>query len=182
MRRDLKLLFCLAILALTTIAFAQEPSLGDVARQERKRQASKPANTASKVVTDEDMPSHPEAEDLTAQPGSDEEDAATGQANGSSTSEPRAGHTAQEWKAQILAQKRAVAVQQQQVDRMRASIHFVEANRYWNGAQYNERQRRRQIQVEQMQKQLEQQKKRLEDMQEAARRAGFGNSVYDPNN
>ena len=51
-----------------------------------------------------------------------------------------------------------------------------------NGAQYNEQQRRRQIQLDQMEKQLEHQKKRLADMQESARKAGFGNSVYDPNN
>jgi hypothetical protein len=31
-----------------------------------------------------------------------------------------------------------------------------------------------------MQKQLDTQKKKLEDMQEAARKAGFGSSVYDP--
>ena len=90
--------------------------------------------------------------------------------------------SAEYWKAQILIQKRSVSAQQEQVNRFRESIHFVEANRYVNGAQYNEQQRRRQIQLDQMEKQLEHQKKRLADMQESARKAGFGNSVYDPNN
>ena len=31
-----------------------------------------------------------------------------------------------------------------------------------------------------MQKQLEEEKKKLDDMQESARKEGFGNSVYDP--
>jgi hypothetical protein len=31
-----------------------------------------------------------------------------------------------------------------------------------------------------MQSQLEQQKKRLEEMQDAARKQGYGSSVYDP--
>jgi hypothetical protein len=82
---------------------------------------------------------------------------------------------------QILIQKRSIAEQDKHLERLRASIHFVDANRYVNGAQYNEQQRRRQIQLEQAEKQLEQQKKRLDDMQDRARRAGFGNSVYDPN-
>jgi predicted ribosome quality control (RQC) complex YloA/Tae2 family protein len=34
--------------------------------------------------------------------------------------------------------------------------------------------------VEVMKAQLEEQQKRLEDMQEAARKQGYGNSVYDP--
>jgi hypothetical protein len=90
--------------------------------------------------------------------------------------------SAEYWKAQILIQKRSVSAQQEQVNQFRESIHFVEANRYVNGAQYNEQQRRRQIQLDQMEKQLEHQKKRLADMQESACKAGFGNSVYDPNN
>ena len=181
MRRVFMLLFSLALLSVSTFAIGQEPSLGDVARQERKRQASKAANSAVKIVTNEDISSRPEAEERTGTKGGVEKVADTGQGNGASRSQLGSGRGAEEWKAQILAQKRAVAMQQEQVERMRASVHFVEANRYWNGPQYNEQQRRRQIQVEQMQKQLDQQKKRLEDMQEAARRAGFGNSVYDPN-
>jgi hypothetical protein len=35
-------------------------------------------------------------------------------------------------------------------------------------------------QVDELQKRLNDQKKRLDDMQEAARRAGLGNSIYEP--
>jgi division protein CdvB (Snf7/Vps24/ESCRT-III family) len=36
------------------------------------------------------------------------------------------------------------------------------------------------LRVDQMRAQLENQKKRLQDMQESARRQGYGNAVYDP--
>jgi hypothetical protein len=49
-----------------------------------------------------------------------------------------------------------------------------------NCVQWNEEQKRKQDQVETMKGELEQQQKRLEDLQEAARKQGFGSSVYDP--
>ena len=69
---------------------------------------------------------------------------------------------------------------QNQIDKLNSSIHFVEANRYYNGVQYNERQAQKQEEVQRMQKQLDEQKKQLEDMQESARKAGLGSSVYEP--
>jgi hypothetical protein len=45
---------------------------------------------------------------------------------------------------------------------------------------WNERQREKQQRAERMQAQLEDQKKRLDDMQESARKQGYGSSVYDP--
>jgi molecular chaperone GrpE (heat shock protein) len=50
-----------------------------------------------------------------------------------------------------------------------------------NCVQYNEHQVEKQDEVQRMQAELEQQKKRLEDMQEAARKQGYGNSVWEPN-
>lgn len=157
---------------------SQPASLGDVARQQRSKKKVKAAESAAKVVTNEDLPERPPDE-----VASHTEDPAesTDPASPSLPSARANGKSAQQWKAQILTQKRIVSAQQANVDRFRASIHFVDAGRYWNGAQYNEQQRRRQIQLEQMEKQLEQQKKRLSDMQDAARCAGFGNSVSDPN-
>jgi predicted ribosome quality control (RQC) complex YloA/Tae2 family protein len=73
-----------------------------------------------------------------------------------------------------------VADLQSQIDRLNSSVHFVEANRYRNGVQHNERQVEKQDQVQRMQNQLDQQKKKLEDMQEAARKDGYGNAVYEP--
>jgi predicted ribosome quality control (RQC) complex YloA/Tae2 family protein len=45
---------------------------------------------------------------------------------------------------------------------------------------WNERQREKQQRVERMQAQLQEQKRRLEEMQDSARKQGYGSSVYDP--
>ena len=176
-----KLLLVLATLLLPALAFGQEPSLGDVARQQRRKQLSKTANASAKVVTNEDIPARPDAGEDSSKTSDAAKSEAAKDEHFSGASEPGKTQTAEQWKAKILAQKTLVMTQQQQVERLRDSIHFVEANRYVNGVQYNEQQRRKQIQLGQMESQLEQQKKKLTDMQEAARRAGFGNSVYDPN-
>jgi hypothetical protein len=172
--------FSLVVLLAAEIAFGQEIPLGDVARQQRDKQKSKPANRVSKVLTNEDLPKHPDSE-TDAATQEDVKDEEIGDQSSAKSSRLPERQSAGHWQAQILIQKRSIAAQQKQLERLRASIHFVDANRYVNGAQYNEQQRRRQLQLEQAEKQLEQQKKRLADMQDRARRAGFGNSVYDPN-
>ena len=69
---------------------------------------------------------------------------------------------------------------QRQIDEINESIHFAPGNCVENCAQWNERQQEKQRQVEGMQAQLEEQRKRLEEMQESARKQGYGSSVYDP--
>jgi hypothetical protein len=172
--------FSLVVLLAAEIAFGQETPLGDVARQQRDKQKAKLTNRVSKVVTNEDLPKHSDSETDSAT-REDAKDEQIGDQSSAKSSRPPERQSAEQWQAQILIQKRSIAAQDKQLERLRASIHFVDANRYVNGAQYNEQQRRRQIQLEQAEKQLEQQKKRLADMQDRARRAGFGNSVYDPN-
>lgn len=156
-------------------AAAQDQSLGDVARQQRSDESAR--TRYARVVTDEDMPSHPAADapeqiDSTGEP-EDEPSA-------SDTSAEAVRAKGEQWKAKIRAQKNTVAAMQSQLDRLNASIHFVEANRYSNGVQFNQHQLRRQQEARQMQKQLDEQKKKLEDMRESARHEGFGNKVYDP--
>jgi hypothetical protein len=142
-------------------------SLGDVAKQERDKQA-KITNTSKKVITNEDIPEH-----------SDESDDPI---HGEAYVPPATNdaHSAAQWKAAILQQKSAIAALQKNVDQVKGSIHFIEANRSRNGVQYNQRQMQKQQDVAQMQKQLDAMKRGLEEMQEGARRAGFGNAVYDP--
>jgi predicted RNase H-like nuclease (RuvC/YqgF family) len=147
-------------------------SLGDVAREHRQKQ-SKDAHTTRKVVTNEDIPEHAEPVSCTSE-STDEHDTAPGSPASNDT---RAG---EQWKAKIAAQKNSVAALQNQIDKINSSIHFVEANRYYNGVQYNERQAQKQDEVQRLQKQLDEQKKNLEDMQESARKAGLGSSVYEP--
>ncbi len=157
---------------LFVVAGSYGQSLGDVARQQRQKQ-EKDGHTARKVVTNEEIPEHPESVS-SGSTSTDEHD---------STPAPPASndtHSGEEWKAKIQGQKSSVASLQSQIDRLNSSIHFVEANHYTNGVQYNQRQVQKQDEVQRMQKQLDEQKKKLEDMQESARRAGLGSSVYDP--
>ncbi|HWY19715.1 MAG TPA: hypothetical protein VNX26_00760 [Candidatus Acidoferrum sp.] len=156
-------------------AVAQEsPSLGDLARQQR--QQSKPPKgkdaKASKVITNEEIPEH----GMSAP-------APTGQEYGSSmpASSSGAKEPAEHWKSQIQAQKSQIASVQKQIDQVNESIRFAPANCVGRRCvEWNERQREKQQQVERMQAQLDEQKKRMEEMQEAARKQGYGNSVYDP--
>ena len=168
-----KLNIAALLILLSAAGYAQ--SLGDVARQTRQKQASKPT-TARKVVTDEDIPSHPvepedSAKDETTKPGTDENPSAA-PVNSSANAE--------QMKASFLAQKERIKGFQRQLDDLRASIHYVEANRYTNGVQYNQYQQRKQQEADRMQKKLDEVKKNLETQQGAARKAGFGSAIYDP--
>ena len=87
---------------------------------------------------------------------------------------------AEQWKNQIVAAKSYVASLQSEISNLEQSVHYAGGNCVSGCAQWNERQKEKQDQVEVMKQQLEQQQKRLEEMQEMARRQGFGSSVYDP--
>jgi hypothetical protein len=171
------------LLALTITASGQSssdsPSLGDLARKQRqKQQKTRETAKPKKVVTNEDIPERPhDSSDSSASPSP-----ATSQPAHNDSAAP-AGAVLQagdQLKAAILRQKTAVAVLTSQIDKVQDSIHFVEANAYRNGAEYNKLQAQKQQEVQRLQSQLEEQKKNLEQMQETARKAGFGSSVWDP--
>lgn len=167
-------LICFATVLIWTAGTGHGQSLGDLARQQRQKRQAKKDQPAPKVISNEDLPEHtPDG----TEDGTDS--AATGQRD-ESVPHPVASQSPQQWKAQIEVQKQSIAALQSRMDRLNSSIHFVEANRYYNGVQHNERQELKQEQVQRIQGQLDQQKKQLEDMQEAARKDGFGNAVYDP--
>ena len=85
-----------------------------------------------------------------------------------------------QWKAAITQQKAAIADLKSHIDKLQDSIHFVEANAYRNGVEYNKVQAHKQQEVQRLQGQLADQQKNLENMQEKARKAGFGSAVWDP--
>lgn len=88
--------------------------------------------------------------------------------------------SAEAWRSQIQAQKDAIESLKSQIDTLAASIQYAGGNCVSGCAQWNERQQQKQQQVDAMKAQLEQQENRLQDMQEAARKQGYGSSVYDP--
>jgi hypothetical protein len=161
----------LGVLA-TGNAFAQ--SLGDVARQQ-KQNSAQPRPAAKKVITEDDLPTQE-----TISTGSSDwkvTDASKEEKQDDSAADKL--KSADDFKSAIQAQKQNVDSLQKQVDDMKASVHFVEANRYSNGVQYNERQIQKQKEADRLQKQLDEEKSKLQDMQEQARKAGFGSAVYE---
>jgi len=179
-------------------AFGQdEPPLGDAARQARQQKQQKEAQTkdgsskdgqskdaqtkdgqsteaqpakTQKVITNDEIPEHPPV-------------AESDRPRRVGYSAPSSGAwkmSPEQWKSQILDQKNMLASMQREMDRLNDSIHFAPGSCVANCAQWNQRQREKQEGVERMQAQLDDQKKRLEDMQESARKQGYGSSVYDP--
>jgi type II secretory pathway pseudopilin PulG len=157
-------------LAMAMAALSYGQSLGDVAREQRQKQAAKKAQTTRKVLTNEDLPEHSDAD----------ESASRSDQNGESPADSTDKKPAEQWKQEIEEQKKTVATLQADIDRLNSSIHFAPGNCVRNCVQYNERQVQKQDDVQRMQAELEEQKKKLDSMQEAARKEGYGNSVYEP--
>jgi hypothetical protein len=167
-----------AILLSATATYAQdEPSLGDLARQQRQqKEKSKTAHDkekdakAPKVITNEEIPVHPSTPAATSDSGTPTAVASDGD------KQLNEGDV----KSQIQTQRSQIASLQKQIEQIQESIKFAPANCVSGCEQWNERQRQKQEQVERMQVQLEELKKSLEEQQEAARKQGLGSSVYDP--
>jgi hypothetical protein len=162
-------------LLITTAVAQDSPSLGDLARQQKQeKDKSKPApgkDAKPKVITNEEIPEHAQSPSL--RKVSTHEAPQEPTYNGPKIS-------AEQWKSQIFAQKNQVANLQNQIDELNESVRFAPANCAAGCVGWNERQREKQQRAERMQGQLEDQKKRLEDMQESARKQGYGSAVYDP--
>lgn len=169
------------------------PSVADVARQSRQPKpqpdpksrsdsanapASSDTHTAaqppkgSHVITNEDLPEH-NAPD--AHPKPQNGHVATRTADASPTPKLPAEY----WKSQILPVKNSIAAQQRNIERLRTAIYSTngtaDTDQIWT-----ERQRQKLEQLESMKVNLKNLQDRLEQLQEAARRQGYGNSVYDP--
>jgi dynactin complex subunit len=154
------------------------PSLGDLARKQKQKQqdAKDKGAKPKKVVTDEDMPEH--APDSSTSEASTTDDSP--HADEEATPANVVSRNGDQRKAAILQQKNAIADLKAKIEKAQASIHFVEANAYRNGVEYNKIQAQRQQEVERAQNQLTEMQKNLEKMQEDARRAGFASAVWDP--
>jgi uncharacterized protein YukE len=169
------------VVVLTGSGYCQSDSqsLGDLARKQRQKQQQVKGTSAAskKVVTNEEIPEHPE------ELSSDADSIPAGSVRGDSSATPPAADvmkSGEQWKSAIQQQKNAVADLKSHIDKVQDSIHFVEANRYRNGVEYNKVQAEKQKEVQRLQGQLDELQKNLEHMQESARKAGFGSSVWDP--
>lgn len=169
--RNYKIAFCCTLLVLIS-GGSHGQSLGDVAREQRQKEQAKDSKAAPKVVTNDEIPESPDAAN-----SSDDADGAPESSRPASSAGKK---TAEQWKAEIEVRKARIAALQRQVEKLNDSVHFVEANRYYNGVQYNQYQLKKQQEAQRLQRQLDTEKKSMEDAQESARKAGFGSAVYDP--
>jgi hypothetical protein len=131
--------------------------------------------TAKKVITNDEIPQHigPTRTQPASAARTEEED----------SPEPDEGNgkpPADYWRARILSEKNAIAALKNDIDSLNASIQYAGGNCVSGCVQWNERQQQKQQQVEAMKAQLDQQQAQLEDMQEMARKQGYGSSIYDP--
>ncbi len=176
-----------AVLFVATGYAQDQPSLGDVARQARqkKQQAkdaqpgdaqAKPAATKpARVITEDEMPEQTTS-DMTSS-ASDNKDHAD---SDSPASTPVGKLSADEWKSKIQAEKNVVDSLQKNMDDLNKSIQFAPGNCVAGCVEWNERQKQKQQEVEQMKGQLDTAQKKLTEMQDAARQQGYGSSVYEP--
>jgi predicted RNase H-like nuclease (RuvC/YqgF family) len=161
-------------------------SVADAARQARLQKQQKDAQAQSaasstdpqaakvpRVVTNEEIPEQVEST-LTTAHGQAEEPAYSSPSNGTRR------NSVGQWKSRIQAQKSAIASLRREISSLRDSIHFPVNCLPNTCAQRNERQLNKESRVETLNHQLEQQQKRLEELQESARKQGFGSAVYDP--
>jgi len=168
-------------------AFSQDsPSLADAARQARLQKQQKEAQAKDspsandaqsartpRVITNDEIPEHVGS---TLTPS-------TARFQNPTYTPPNYGARrtpAGQWKSLIQAQKNAIASLQREINTLRDSIHFPVNCLPNTCAQRNERQLEKETRVDTMKHQLEQEQKRLEDLQESARKQGFGSAVYDP--
>jgi hypothetical protein len=187
--REILLLLAAATLLCPSLARAQDSqSLGDAARQARLQKhekdakakdaptpanAAQPATPPKKVVTNDDIPEHVGSTLTSPSRTSSSPPDYVPQSHG-----PRK-LTAEQWKTLIQAAKNALASQQRQIDRLSELLQHPETC-IADCAQRNERQREKEVQLDAMKAQLGQRQKMLEELQDAARKQGFGNAVYDP--
>lgn len=179
MRRTILLeVSALALFSCLLSAAQDSQSLGDAARQARQQkhqsesatgEGQSPARVKTHVVTNDEIPEH--EQDTRNNSQSDATDAIE---KGNVPKRP-----AEYWKTQILRTKSSIVSLQGNIDRLSNAIHFAGGN-YDTHVLWNERQREKQRQLENMKSQLDKLQKRLEDLQEAARRQGYGSSVWDP--
>jgi hypothetical protein len=189
---------------------SQQPgqqSLGDIAREYREKQNAENADgTGPKVFTNKDLPANPNgsavganAESESSQPpahfagngNSNSEDPfahhfANQQISSPHYSEPRYAdqhfsnqNATEQWRQRIQMQENKVANLQARIDQITAMARSQGGTAQYEGP-YNRYQARQMERIAEMQQRLYEQKQQLDQMQDAARRAGMHTSVYDP--
>jgi hypothetical protein len=177
MQRVFLRIFAIALL-MNSAAYGQ--SLGDIARENREKQNARNASAAQpNVITNANLPKDPDANQEPAEAQSGTNASPNVVDNRPARQRLAEQRAADQWKRQILAQEDKMANLQARIDQLNASIRSAGGSVQYE-APYNRYQARQLRRVAQIQLQLDEQKMKLDQMQEAARRAGMHTAVYDP--
>jgi len=184
MRQLARMVLLLIVAGLASLlAFSQDgQSLGDIARKKREQRQQKDAADghaakATKVLSDQTTSGHPGEP---AEPASDDPQKKSSSSTSASTHAKGDKVSAEQWKEKILAAKSEIGARQTEIDRLNASVQMAPGNCVRGCVEWNEHQVEKQQKVEQLRGQLDEKKKQLEEMQDSARRQGYGTGVYDP--
>lgn len=185
----------LAVFAAMTAGMAVAQSLGDVAREQRKKKADKPVPT--KVYTDDDIPSENRLKQNVAEAPAPKPSASPDDKNpdakAAGDKKPAPGSVeeykekAAEWKKKIDAQKKVVEGLQQQLDglqqqyRLRASAYYSDAGLRLRdgGSKWSDDEQSFRKTIDEKQKEVDAAKQKLSDIQDEAHRAGAPNSAVE---
>jgi len=179
------------------IAFAQ--SLGDVAREQRKKKSQRPA--PAKVYTDDNIPSDNQMKEQPAEATAPAACADCAAAQGDNPDQKAADSTgkakpgsveefkekAAEWKKKVDEQKKVIDGLQQQLQglqqqyRLRASAYYSDAGLRLRdgGAKWAEDEQSFRKAIDDKQKELEAAKQKLADLQDQGHRAGAPSSALE---
>ncbi|HUA16088.1 MAG TPA: hypothetical protein VMG31_12390 [Verrucomicrobiae bacterium] len=204
------LFVALCLCSLIAQAQDDSPSLGDVARQTRQQKQQRdtqaaptpgknaesaspekstsavaapaknpqPAPVSKRVITNDEIPEH--IGPTSTRASASKKPATQAPPPGDDDNGQDGKLSAEEWTSQIQTVKSNIALLQRQISDLTASIQYVGGNCVSGCEQWNAQQKEKQDEVESLKAEVEQQQKALEDMQEAARKQGYGSSVYDP--
>lgn len=165
-----------ALLLLASVAVYGQ-SLGNIAREDREKKAEAAATAPPKVITDADLAKDAQApEEVGASANAQTPSAGKSGTVATRPLDPRA----EQWRRQILAQKRTVATLEKRLARFQASLSPMDASAISRGEILSRNQALEQERLARVQEQLEEQRAKLLEMQEEARRAGMHTLVYDP--
>lgn len=165
-RSPLLLLIC--VLFCPALGHAQSPA--DAAHQQLDKEAATNPATTPKVITNDDLSAGASDQQAAYPKKSNDRDLRRAHQDTAAFAK-----NAEKTKAAILAQKTRIAELQTQIAKMRASIRYVETD-----VPANQNQLQKQQAADRMQEKLDNEVKKLNEMKEAARRAGFGSVVYEP--
>ena len=181
----------ISVLTWLFVAAGMAQSLGDTARQQRQKKTPKSATTSPKVITNDDIGASAPASAGPA-PSTSAQPASQGSSPGASdvpkklaaSDDPgnyddwaKAG---KEWKSRILAQKAKIQSMQSYVDKLRSSVHFAAKNPNYDASVINAHELQKVDEAKRLEKQLNEENAVLQNMQDAARGAGYDASICDP--